>query len=73
MRTDADRWRFLADNSLALGRFKGGCFVVHFQPAARPDAPSNFYPVATAATPDEAIDAAIERWERKHRRRWKPE
>ena len=74
MPTDAERWRFLADNNLTLGRSPGRCFVAHY---AEPESPAQgrhgkITPIADGATADEAIDLAIERWEKKHKRPYVP-
>ncbi len=71
MRTDAERWRFLADNSLVLNRSKAGVSVMHYTTAENSGLAPRFTSVATGDTPEDAIDAAIARWERKHRREWK--
>jgi hypothetical protein len=72
MYDDALRWRFLADNNLALGRGKDGCFITHFTPSTGPGSSSTFAPVSSGKTADEAIDLAIARWERKHRKKFSP-
>lgn len=72
MPTDAERWRFLADNNLALGRGRDGCHISHFEESDAPGSSTNFRPVASGKTADEAIDNAIARWERKHKRRFVP-
>jgi hypothetical protein len=67
MPTDSERWRFLADNSLALGRSREGVSITHYKPGERPGASATFTPVSSGKTADEAIDAAIARWKRKHK------
>jgi hypothetical protein len=69
MPTDAERWRFLADHGLTLhtdGGFYG--YMIHWCRTAGPGEPPKFYPVSNGKTAEEAIDAAIARWERKQRR-----
>ena len=69
MPTDAERWRFLADHQLTLhtdGGFNG--YLVHWCRTGGPGEPPKFYPVSNGKTAEEAIDAAIARWERKQRR-----
>src|SRR5687767_7463933 len=69
MPTDAERWRFLADHQLTLhtdGGFNG--YLVHWCRTAGPGEPPKFYPVSNGKTAEEAIDAAIARWEMKQRR-----
>ena len=69
MPTDAERWRFLADHGLTLhtdGSHYG--YMVHWCKTAGPGEPPKFYPVSNGRTAEEAIDAAIARWERKQRR-----
>lgn len=66
---DAERWRFLADHALTLhtdGGFNG--YLIHWCRTAGPGEPPKFYPVSNGKTAEEAIDAAIARWERKQRR-----
>jgi hypothetical protein len=67
MPTDAERWRFLADHKLTL-HTDGGDYLVHWCRTAGPGEPPRFYPVSNGRTADEAIDAAIGRWERKQQR-----
>ena len=67
MPTDAERWRFLADHGLTLhtdGGHHG--YMVHWCRTSGPGQPPRFYPVANGKTADEAIDRAIERYNRKH-------
>lgn len=66
--TDAERWRFVADHKLTL-HTDGGDYLVHWCRTAGPGEPPKFYPVSTGRTPEEAVDRAIERYDRKHRRR----
>lgn len=69
MPTDAERWRFLADHGLTLhtdGGFYG--YMIHWCRTGGLGEPPKFYPVSNGKTADEAIDAAIARWERKQRR-----
>ena len=69
MPTDAERWRFLADHALTLHTDGGDYgYLVHWCRTAGPGQPPKFYPVANGRTAEEAIDAAIARWERKQRR-----
>lgn len=77
MPTDAQRWRFLADHKLTLHTDGDGYRVHWVRKGDNPGNPPKFYPVSTGATADEAIDAAIERWEplsertiEARRRRW---
>ena len=70
MPTDAERWRFLADHALTLhtdGGYNG--YLVHWCRTSGPGEPPKFYPVSNGKTAEEAIDAAIARWERKHGRK----
>ena len=67
MPTDTERWRFLSDHQLTLhtdGDHYG--YVVHWCRTAGPGQPPKFYPVANGKTAEEAIDGAIERYNRKH-------
>jgi len=65
MPTDAERWRFLADHDLTL-HTDGGDYLVHWVRASGPGEPPKFYPVSNGRTPEEAIERAIERYNRKH-------
>jgi hypothetical protein len=68
MPTDAERWRFLADHKLTLHTDNGDYgYMVHWVRTGGPGQPPRFYPVSTGATADEAIDRAIERYNRKHK------
>jgi hypothetical protein len=64
MPTDAERWRFLADHKLTL-HADGGDYLVHWVRTGGVE-PPKFYPVSNGRTPEEAIDRAIERYNRKH-------
>lgn len=67
MPTDAERWRFLADHMLTLHTDGGHYgYMVHWCRTAGPGEPSRFYPVSNGKTAEEAIDRAIERYNRKH-------
>jgi hypothetical protein len=67
MPTDAERWRFLADHMLTLHTDGGHYgYRVHWCRTAGPGEPPRFYPVANGKTAEEAIDRAIERYNRKH-------
>jgi hypothetical protein len=69
MPTDAERWRFLADHALTLHTDGGDYgYMVHWCRTAGPGQPPKFYPVSNGRTAEEAIDAAIGRWESKQRR-----
>jgi len=71
MPTDAERFRFLADNDLTLHTNGGDGYMVHWcRKGANPGLPPRFYPVSVGGSADEAVDRAIERWERKHSRRY---
>jgi len=67
MPTDAERWRFLADHALTLHTDGGDYgYMVHSCRTAGPGQPPKFYPISNGRTPEEAIDRAIQRYERKH-------
>jgi len=69
MPSDAERWRFLSDHRVTLHTDGGDYgYMVHWCRAAGPGEPPKFYPVYNGKTADEAIDAAIARYERKQRR-----
>lgn len=57
---DAERWRFLADHKLTL-HTAGDEYMVHL---VRKGDPPKFLPVSTGPTADDAVDAAIARYER---------
>jgi hypothetical protein len=67
MPTDAERWRFLSDHALTLHTDGGDYgYLVHWCRTAGPGQPPKFYPVSNGKTAEEAIDRAIERYNRKH-------
>jgi hypothetical protein len=67
MPTDAERWRFLADHMLTLHTDGGHYgYMVHWCRTAGPGEPPKFYPVSNGKTAEEAVDRAIERYQRKH-------
>ena len=69
MPTDAERWRFLADHKLTLHTDGGDYgYMVHWCRTSGPGQPPRFFPVSNGKTADEAIDAAISRYEGKQRR-----
>jgi hypothetical protein len=63
--TDAERWRFVADHKLTL-HTDGGDYLVHWCRTSGLGEPPKFYPVSTGRTPEEAVDRAIEGYNRKH-------
>jgi len=69
MPTDAERWRFLSDNALTL-HTSGERYLVHWYRSQGPGQPPKYYPVSEGGSADEAVDRAIERWERKHCRKY---
>ncbi len=69
MATDAERWRFMADNLLTL-HTSGERYMVHWYRSQGPGMPPRYYPVSEGGSADEAVDLAIERWERKHSRKY---
>lgn len=67
MPTDAERWRFLADHGLTLHTDTGDYgYMVHWVRAGGPGEATKFYPVSNGRTAEDAIDRAIERYNRKH-------
>lgn len=67
MPTDAERWRFLADHGLTLHTDGGDYgYMVHWCKTAGPGEPPRFYPVSNGRTAEEAVDRAIERYQRKY-------
>jgi hypothetical protein len=69
MPTDAERWRFLADHGLTLHTDGGDYgYMVHWCRTSGPGQPPKFFPVSNGKTADEAIDAAMARYEKKQRR-----
>lgn len=64
MATDAEKWRFLADNKLTL-HTTGDGYMVHYYKADGLGKPPKFYPVSNGKTADEAIEAAMKKWKRK--------
>jgi hypothetical protein len=67
MPSDAERWRFLSDHELTLhtdGDPNG--YLVHWVRTGEPGQPPKFYPVSNGKTAEEAVDRAIERYNRKH-------
>ena len=64
--SDSERWRFLADDRLTLHTDGEGYLVHWVRKGDNPGKPPKLYPVSTGDTAEEAIDRAIERWQRKH-------
>lgn len=69
MRTAESRLRFLNQFHLSFTWANDGCSI-YWRGQDRPGMPGGFHPIAAGKDLDEATDAAIERWERKHRTRW---
>jgi hypothetical protein len=63
--SDADRFRFLATRKLTL-HTNGENYVVHFCRTQGPGKPPIYYPVPNGDSAEEAIDQAIDRYNRKH-------
>jgi hypothetical protein len=69
MPTGGERWRFLADHRLTLHTDGGDYgYLVHWCRTPGPGQPPKFYPVSNGKPAEEAIDRAIECYERKHGR-----
>lgn len=67
MPTDSERSRFLADRALTL-HIDGGDYGyrVHWSKNSGLGEPPRFYPVSNGRTAEEAVDRAIQRYNRKH-------
>ena len=66
MPTDAERWRFLADHGLMLHMDTGDYgYMIRWVRTGSPGQPPSFWPVSNGRTADEAIDRAIDRYNRK--------
>jgi len=65
MPSDAERFRFVAEHRLTL-HTDGGDYLVHWCRTSGPGQPPKFYPVSNGRTAEEAVDRAIERYNRKH-------
>jgi hypothetical protein len=63
--SDADRFRFLATHKLTL-HTNGEHYMVHYCRTQGPGMPPIYYPVSNGGSAEEAIDRAIERYNRKH-------
>jgi hypothetical protein len=67
MPCDGERWRFLSDHQLTLHTDGGDYgYMVHWWRTAGPSEPPRLDPVSNGATAEEAVDRAIERYNRKH-------
>ncbi len=67
MPTDAERWRFLSDHKLTLHTDGGDYgYMVHWCRTSGPGEPPKFYPISNGRTAEEAIDRAIDRYNKKH-------
>jgi hypothetical protein len=69
MPSDEDRFRFLDRYRLSLTWSNDGVSIF-WRGQDQPGMPGGFYPIARGKTLGEATDAAIERWERKHGRKF---
>ena len=69
MPTDAERWRFVVDHQLTLHTNGGDGYAVHWVRQGDLGQPPKFYPVSKGNTAEDAVDLAIERWQRKHARK----
>lgn len=68
-RTDADRFRFFAEYRLSV-TWTEDSVSVFWRGRPAPGQPGAYFPISTAPTLREAVDLVIERWERKHKRRF---
>jgi hypothetical protein len=71
MPTDAERFRFLAEHKLSVTWTNDGASIF-WRGKDEPGKPGVYFPVASARTLEEAVDAAIARWERKQAKLRKP-
>lgn len=66
--TDHDRrFRFLAQFELSL-TWNDGQPTLFWRGRASPGQPGGYFEIAKGATLEEAVDRAIDRWEKKHKR-----
>jgi hypothetical protein len=62
---DGERFRFLAEHKLTL-HTNGEHYMVHYCRSQGPGIPPLYYRVSNGASAQEAIDRAIERYNRQH-------
>lgn len=69
-RTNESRFRFLEEHQLSITWYDNGASISWREQKPAPGRTAGYRPVARARTLAEAVDQAIERWERKHGKRW---
>ena len=69
--TDEERFRFLDQFQLSV-TWHDGVATIFWRGRDSPGQPGGYYEVSKGATLAKATDAAIERWEKKHGKRWSP-
>jgi hypothetical protein len=71
MPTDEERFLFIAEFKLSIGWSDDGA-TLFWTGKPLPGQPGRLFVVAKGLTLDEATNAAIGRWEKKHKKRWSP-
>ena len=69
MRTDAERFAFLQEHRLSVTVTNDGVSI-YWRGKDEAGKPGGFYSIASGPTLAAAVDAAMLRWERKHRQRY---
>lgn len=69
MRTNDERLRFLTRFRLSVTWSNDGASI-YWRGQDSPGQPGGYHSLASAPTLEEAVDAIIDRWERKHGERW---
>lgn len=69
MRSDDERFRFLAEYKLSVTWHADGVSIF-WRGKDMPGEPGKYFPVSSGKTLGEAVDVAIARWERKHERKF---
>jgi hypothetical protein len=72
MPSDAERFRFISKFRLNVSWHADHVTLMWQEKVQHWEASPPYYPVASGPTLAEATDAAIERWEKKHRKLYSP-
>lgn len=65
MRSDADRFRFIAQFQLSI-TWHDDSASLFWRGKPQPGEPGAYFPIENARTLDEAVDRAMDRWEKQH-------
>lgn len=70
IRSDDSRFHFLAEHKLSITWYDGGPSLTWREERPQPGKAAGYLPISRGKSLEEAVDLAIDRWERQHGKPW---